>query len=247
MTRARENKYKPATSAREVSGDKKGMGGREEYAFRLSLADRIEKEWSEAGIGNAFIFGKVMTSRPDLLLELLQYSLPEMNIKSIQDVDREVDLKVSIDAHGVRLDVSASDDTGRKIDVEMQLSDERNIPKRMRYYAGIIDQTILETGVNYSALMETVILFITPFDPFTRDLIRYTFRHFCVEDKELELRDETTMVVLNAVGTKGKVSEELKSFLNLVAGAMTYAAGSFAERIQEQVILARQNAKWRRE
>ena len=50
MTRAKENKYKPATSAREVSGDKKGMGGREEYAFRLSLADRIEKEWSEAGI-----------------------------------------------------------------------------------------------------------------------------------------------------------------------------------------------------
>ena len=39
--------------------------------------------------------------------------------------------------------------------MEMQLSDEKNIPKRMRYYAGTIDQTILETGINYSALTGT--------------------------------------------------------------------------------------------
>ena len=39
-----------------------------------------EERWNSAGIGNAFIFGKVMSANPYLLLELLQISLPEMEI-----------------------------------------------------------------------------------------------------------------------------------------------------------------------
>ena len=213
----------------------------------IGIADRVRQEWDNAGIGNAFIFGKIMTSRPDLLLELLQYSLPEMQIQSICDARREVDVKLSIDAHGVRLDVAVHDNTGRMIDVEMQLKDEKNIPYRMRYYFGAVDQTILESGQEYRDLKDSVIVFITPFDPFGKDLIRYTFRSICIEDKELELGDGTTGVILNAAGTKGNASQELKGFLNLVAGIQTYEKGSFADRLQEQVIRARQNSEWRRQ
>ena len=35
--------------------------------------ERPVEEWSSAGIGNAFLFGKVMTANPDLLLELLPF------------------------------------------------------------------------------------------------------------------------------------------------------------------------------
>ena len=76
------------------------------------------EEWSTAGIGNTFLFGKVMTSNPNLLLELLQYSLPEFHIKQIENPEREADVKLSFDAHGVRLDVITTDDQGRRIDVE---------------------------------------------------------------------------------------------------------------------------------
>ena len=208
---------------------------------------KIQDEWEKAGISNSFIFGKIMTSRPDLLLELLQYSLPEMQICSIHDTRKEDDIRLSIDAHGVRLDVSARDNTGRTIDVEMQMKDEKNIPRRMRYYSGAIDQTILEKGMNYSSLTDTVVLFITLFDPFGRDFIRYTFRNICIEDKELELEDGTTKIVLNAVGTKGNTSKELKDFLNLVSGSFTYEKGSFADRIQDEVAIARKNSDWRRQ
>ena len=92
------------------------------------------EEWTTAGIGNTFLFGKVMTSNPNLLLELLQYSLPEFHIKQIENPEKEADVKLSIDAHGVRLDVITTDDQGRRIDVEMQMRDEKNIPRRMRYY-----------------------------------------------------------------------------------------------------------------
>ena len=65
------------------------------------------EEWSTAGIGNTFLFGKVMTSNPNLLLELLQYSLPEFHIKQIENPEKEADVKLSMDAHGVRLDDAA--------------------------------------------------------------------------------------------------------------------------------------------
>ena len=231
----------PASSADFFELGKRTNAGEED------IVDRVQYEWDNAGIGNAFIFGKIMTARPDLLLELLQYSLPEMQIESICDARREVDVKLSIDAHGVRLDVAVHDNTGRMIDVEMQLKDEKNIPYRMRYYFGAVDQTIFEAGQEYRTLKESVIVFITPFDPFGKDLVRYTFRSVCLEDRELELGDGTTGVILNAAGTKGNVSQELKGFLDLVAGNQGCEKGSFADKIQEQVIKARQNSEWRRQ
>ena len=209
------------------------------------------EEWSTAGIGNTFLFGKVMTSNPNLLLELLQYSLPEFHIKQIENPEKEADVKLSIDAHGVRLDVITTDDRGRRIDVEMQMRNEKNIPLRMRYYEGSIDQTTLEKGQNYSKLGDVVILFITPFDPFdARGNYKYTFRNTCQEDKDLVLDDGVSKVVLNAAGHKGDITPELKEFLQLVAGNVDpthYAEGSFADRVQRQVHIARRNARWRKE
>ena len=209
------------------------------------------EEWSTAGLGNTFLFGKVMTSNPNLLLELLQYSLPEFHIQQIENPEKEADVKLSMDAHGVRLDVITTDDQGRRIDVEMQMRDEKNIPRRMRYYEGSIDQATLEKGQNYNRLGDVVILFITPFDPFdAHGYYKYTFRNTCQEDKEIVLDDGVTKVLLNAVGHKGDIKSELKEFLQLVAGNVDsthYAEGSFADRVQRQVHIARRNARWRKE
>ncbi len=117
----------------------------------------------------------------------------------------------------------------------------------MRYYTGAIDQTLLEAGIGYSELSDAVIVFITPFDPFGEKRMRYTFQSLCLENNQLSLEDGVTKVVLNAAGSRGEVSEELKSFLKLVKGSTSCPAGSFADRVQSQVIIARQNAKWRRE
>ena len=108
-----------------------------------------------------------------------------------------------------------------------------------------------ETGKNYNSLGDVVILFITPFDPFdAHGYYKYTFRNTCQEDKELVLDDGVTKVVLNAAGHKGEITSELKEFLQLVAGNVDpthYAEGSFADRVQKQVHIARRNAKWRKE
>ena len=57
-------------------------------------------------------------------------------------------------------------------------------------------------------------------------------------------------MVLNAAGHKGDIPPELKEFLQLVAGNVDpahYAEGSFADRVQRQVHIARRNARWRKE
>ena len=190
----------------------------------------LEAKWENAGIGNAFIFGKVMSTNTDLLLELLQLTLPELEIWEISDAVQEVYLKTSIDAHGVRLDISVRDSKNRIFDVEMQLRDEENIPRRIRYYTGTFDQTNLKAGENYNQLKDAIIIFITPFDPFGRSRYRYTFRNLCLEEKEnpLELGDGTTKVILNAKGSVGEISPSL-------------------DRVQKQVDIAKRNSVWRRE
>ena len=49
-------------------------------------------------------------------------------------------MRLSMNARGVRLDITARDDRDRILNVEMQLRNEKNIPKRMRYYGGAMDQ-----------------------------------------------------------------------------------------------------------
>ena len=100
---------------------------------RIAVAAEVQaenekpfEEWSSAGIGNAFLFGKVMTSNPDLLLELLQYSLPEYHIQEIEKPQREVDIKLSVDSHGVRLDILAIDDKGRFIKNNSDINNKKN-------------------------------------------------------------------------------------------------------------------------
>ena len=106
-------------------------------------------------------------------------------------------------------------------------------------------------GRNYNRLGDTVILFITPFDPFEgREYYKYTFKNVCLEDPEVMLEDGVTKVVLNAEGRKGDIPAELKEFLQLVTGktdSASYADGSFADRVQKQVIRARHNSEWRRD
>ena len=178
-----------------------------------------------------------------------------------QDADKldprqEEYLKSSYDARGVRLDITVRDVSGRVFNVEMQLQDEQNIPKRMRYYSSTLDQMILKPGEDYSKLGDTVVMFITPFDPFGLGNYRYTFRNICIENNELELCDGSSKIVLNATGNTGAISPELKGFLDLVIGINKNKdpeengekqGTTYADRVQEKVRIAKLSSVLRRE
>ncbi len=64
----------------------------------------------------------------------------------------------------VRLDVLATDSTGRKINVEIQRSDKGAGRKRARYNSSMMDAGLLRKGENFDELPETYVVFITEHD-----------------------------------------------------------------------------------
>ena len=66
---------------------------------------------------------------------------------------------------GVRFDVVAHE--GRKLyDIEMQVTNHKDLPQRIRYYQGMLDKATLDSGKDYRGLKQTYIIFICTFDAF---------------------------------------------------------------------------------
>ena len=118
-----------------------------------------------------------------------------------------------------------------------------NLPKRMRYYQGMIDLNILEKGENYKNLKKSFVIFICTFDLFGLGRHVYTFENRCIEDLELPLGDDTTKIILNTKGTLDDVSPEMKRLLDYVDGKGV--SDTFTRDLEEAVQSARQNEKWR--
>ena len=64
----------------------------------------------------------------------------------------------------VRLDVLATDSTGRRINVEIQRSDKGAGRKRARYNSSMMDANLLRKGEDFDELPETYVVFITEHD-----------------------------------------------------------------------------------
>lgn len=124
---------------------------------------------------------------------------------------------------------------------ELKLKD--NLPKRMRYYQGMIDLNILEKGENYKNLKKSFVIFICTFDLFGLGRHVYTFENRCIEDLELPLGDDTTKIILNTKGTLDDVSPEMKKLLNYIDGEAP--SDEFTEELEQAVKKVRDNEKWR--
>ena len=114
----------------------------------------------------------------------------------------------------IRLDAWALSEDERQFNIEMENHSEKDsVPKRARFYQGLIDTPILKSGrhTKYRQLPSTVIIFITQEDIFKRDRAMYTFVEKCKEIEDLELDDGTTKIFLNLSSKNG--SQELVSLL----------------------------------
>lgn len=58
----------------------------------------------------------------------------------------------------------------------MQTINKHDLPLRSRYYQAMMDIDNLGTGTHFTDLKECYILFICTFDPYGRNLPKYTFR-----------------------------------------------------------------------
>ena len=202
------------------------------------------KSWEEIGLSNDFLFGKVMRN-PKLCKELLERILPELKIEYMEYPELQKPIKEDVDARSVRLDVYVRDGEGTAYNIEMQAVDTKELPKRSRYYQGMIDLQLLDKNQSYKELNKSFVIFICMQDIFGRGRHKYTFENICKEDRELLLKDETTKIFLNADSSMDDVSRELKAFLDYLAGKET--DDRYVLELEEAVKNAKKNREWRHE
>ena len=205
--------------------------------------ETLIKEYELLGIDNDFLFCKVMED-PEKLSELIHRILPDLEFTDLTVVAQKAE-KDGLDTHGVRFDIFVKDETGRAIEIEMQVINTGNLPLRIRFYSSMVDTQMLGPGESYSKLKDSYIIMICPFDHYKQGRHLYSFTYRCDQDPEIQLGDNSMAIVLNANGTEDDVSEGLKAFLDYVAGKAP--ADEYTKELDEAVKKARMNKEWRRE
>lgn len=137
--------------------------------------------------------------------------------------------------HGVRLDayiedISEEELTGeeRGLDAEVvqqgdiydiepnKVKEKKRLPRKMRYYHGLIDTKLLKAGIDYEKLPRVFIIMILLYDPFDKNRMVYTIKNQCVEDREVSYEDGAIKMFLYTKGTEGNPSQNLSDMLKYI-------------------------------
>ena len=138
--------------------------------------------YKDLGISNDFLFGRIMME--EKICKPFLETLLEIKIHHIEYLEPQKTVNLKIDAHSVCFDIYVDD--GKTIyNCEMQTTTNKNLPKRSRYYQGMIDINLLSKSMNYSKLKKSFVIFICTFDPFDKDSYVYTFQNTCKEYPEM--------------------------------------------------------------
>lgn len=203
-----------------------------------------QKKYEELSFTDDFMFSKVLQNNPELCKEIIELII-EKQISKISYPEKQKVIDITSDGKGVRFDIYVEDEQNTVYDVEMQTANTGNLSKRSRYYQGMIDLNSIERGARYSELINSYIIFICMFDPFSKSEVRYTFESMCHEVPGLLLGSDTRTIFLNPFGKTDGLSEGLKSFLAYLRGEVI--RNSFAEQLDDVVQKARQHDEWRME
>lgn len=201
----------------------------------------MSKKFEELEIRDDFMFGVIMRN-PKYCKPFLETVLG-VKISRIEYPKSQETIDLSSDAKSVRLDLYVEDGQGTIYSVEMQTTLDYNIPKRMRYYQGMIDLSILEKGDNYKNLRRSMVIFVCTFDLFGKGRHVYTFENRCVQEPNLLLGDDTVKIILNTKGTMNDVSPEMKRLLDFIDGKEP--EDEYTRDLAEAVKAVRNNEKWR--
>ena len=200
----------------------------------------VIRSFEELEFKDDFIFGVIMRN-PKYCKPFLETIL-NIKISGIEYPKTQQTIDIMDDAKSVRLDVYVEDEQNTVYNIEMQVTFNKNLPKRSRYYQGMIDLNILEKGEDYKNLKQSYIIFICTFDLYGKGRHIYTFENRCLEDYEIGFGDETTKIILNTKGTMDDVSPEMKHLLNYIDGQD--ATDEFTRTLETAVRSVKNNEKW---
>ena len=203
----------------------------------------MRKSFDDLTIADDFMFCKVMQDEA-ICKEFLEMILAGQ-IGKIACLAPQNSVAPGIEAKSVRLDLPVKDEAGKSYDIEMQVANEHNIPKRMRYYQAAIDIAFLDKGEHYKALNDSYIIFVCLFDAIGKGKPLYTFENICIEDRQTPLRDGTKKVIINAEAFRKAENKELKGFLEYVKTGTVNT--EYTGRIETMIQAVKNNEQARQE
>ena len=190
------------------------------------------RKLEELNLIDNFLFQEMLSQKEEgeEFARILLSTILEKNIRKVKIIPQKNILGADTDRHGVRLDAyieDVSDELNENMadaeiipdiyDVEPNNTYEReNLPKRMRYYHGLIDTQLLASGTDYEKLPKVFIIVILPYDPFGKDRMVYTIRNGCEEDPSVPYNDGARKIFLYTKGKEGNPSQKLTDMLKYI-------------------------------
>lgn len=204
--------------------------------------ESFPKKWEELTFADNFIFCKVLENDTELCRQVLELLL-HIKIDRLEAPVAEKTMLGLIDSKSVRFDVYVKD-SDRVFDIEMQTVKKSDLPKRARYYQGILDTDNLAEGKSYKNLKESYVIFICLSDPFSSGLPVYTFENTCRESPDVKLNDRAFKVFFNATACDKLSSAEERAFFNFIKGSG--AESELTRLIDEKVSRIKKSSTERR-
>ncbi|GGI63406.1 Rpn family recombination-promoting nuclease/putative transposase [Limosilactobacillus caviae] len=210
------------------------------------MNNELRKKWDDADLTDDYIFNKVMLDK-EICLELLRRILPDLNIKDIQYPNNQQELSLAPDAKAVRFDIYTTDERNNHYDIEMQVVNEHNLAKRIRYYQAASTMEAYDKGKTYDFADDSYVIFFCNFDPFNLGFQCYTLHKHIDNAPEHIIRDGQTDILFNIPSTNHDVTPKMQAVLDMIAQRNIEEPDAFVVKLRERMRKVKQNRKWRAE
>ena len=210
------------------------------------MNNELRQKWDNADLTDDYIFNKVMLDK-EIWLELLRRILPDLNIKDIQYPNNQQELSLAPDAKAVRFDIYTTDERNNHYDIEMQVVNEHNLAKRIRYYQAASTMEAYDKGKTYDFADDSYVIFFCNFDPFNLGFQCYTLHKHIDNAPEHIIRDGQTDILFNIPSSNHDVTPKMQAVLDLIAQRNIEEPDAFVVKLRERMRKVKQNRKWRAE
>ncbi|MBQ9707695.1 MAG: Rpn family recombination-promoting nuclease/putative transposase [Firmicutes bacterium] len=185
---------------------------------------------------NSIVFSLVMRN-PEICKGLLQRIISDREIRAVRlhenDPGTEITLIASLEAKQVRFDVLFKDNDAW-YDIEMQVAERDDLPKRSRYYHAMMDIEELRRGQTYDELKANYVIFLCCFDPFGKGAGEYRFE-MTDPTTGLSCGEERYTIILNSTAEEDRTPEPLREVFRYMNDAAMKREDSLSGKIDAEV------------
>lgn len=196
-----------------------------------TISHNRRKTLEELNLIDDFLFQEVLSLEGGAeFARILLGTILGRHIRKVRVIPQKSIPGIDTDKHGIRLDAYIEDVSDELLanqvdaevipdiyDIEPDNTYEKNtLPRRTRYYHGMMDTKLLASGASYDELPNVVIITILPYDPFGKKRMVYTVRRQCVEDPSIPYDDGAQKIFIYTKGTAESSSQDLMDMLKYI-------------------------------